>query len=194
MPSPVLGSLAIQAPTPTHTVHVSPQTCHNISLFKGPVCLRSKTRYLASYKSADLMKEYRKLDDSITMRLNRTAAQFRDLERTGSSGKGSVQDQACLHLWRELVGTSSKSSHLLIVNSTIIVRQLDSQNKNIGLLRWHLRHLDARKRKGFGKFERRSPSSAQAPGSSIRGRDEGKRLTICLSRYSGTLTSLCELA
>lgn len=39
MPSPVLGSLAIQAPAPTQTVHVSPQTCHNISLFKGPVGL-----------------------------------------------------------------------------------------------------------------------------------------------------------
>jgi hypothetical protein len=53
------------------------------------------------------MREYRKLDDSITMRLNRTTAQFRDLDRTGGvTGKGNVQDQACLHIWRELVGAS----------------------------------------------------------------------------------------
>ena len=50
------------------------------------------------------MKEYRKLDDSITMRLNRTIAQYRDIDRVGSAGKGTVEDQACLQVWRELVG------------------------------------------------------------------------------------------
>ena len=50
------------------------------------------------------MKEYRKLDDSIPMRLNRTIAQYRDMERTGSVGKGTIEDQACLQVWRELVG------------------------------------------------------------------------------------------
>ena len=50
------------------------------------------------------MKEYRKLDDSITMRLNRTVAQYRDMDRVGSAGKGTVEDQACLQVWRELVG------------------------------------------------------------------------------------------
>jgi len=34
MPPP-LGSLAIQAPVPTQTVHVTASTCDNISLFKG---------------------------------------------------------------------------------------------------------------------------------------------------------------
>lgn len=51
------------------------------------------------------MKEYRKLDDSITMRLNRTIAQYRDMDRIGSAGKGTVEDQACLQVWRELVGS-----------------------------------------------------------------------------------------
>ena len=50
------------------------------------------------------MKEYRKLDDSIPMRLNRTIAQYRDIDRTGSVGKGTIEDQACLQVWRELVG------------------------------------------------------------------------------------------
>jgi len=95
MPSPALGSLAVQAPTPTQTIHVSPQTCQNISLFK------------------DLMKEYRKLDDSITMRLNRTTAQFRDLDRAGTAGKGSVQDQACLYLWRELVENWTRRAKII---------------------------------------------------------------------------------
>lgn len=49
------------------------------------------------------MNQYRKLDDSITMRYNRATAQFRDLDRLGV-GKGSVQDQACTHLWKDLVG------------------------------------------------------------------------------------------
>lgn len=49
------------------------------------------------------MNQYRKLDDTIIVSLNRANAQFRDLERAGV-GKGSVQDQACAHLWKDLVG------------------------------------------------------------------------------------------
>ncbi|KAI6105592.1 hypothetical protein F5141DRAFT_1124778 [Pisolithus sp. B1] len=54
MPSPpLLGSLAVQAPSlAPQLVYVSPATCHNLSLFK------------------DLLREYRRLDDTITMRLN----------------------------------------------------------------------------------------------------------------------------
>ena len=53
----------------------------------------------------ELLKEYRKLDDTVTMRINRTTAQFRDRDRIGPSGKGSIQEQACSYLWQELVGT-----------------------------------------------------------------------------------------
>jgi hypothetical protein len=38
MPPPPLGSLAIQTPVPTQTIHVTASTCHNISLFKGTLC------------------------------------------------------------------------------------------------------------------------------------------------------------
>jgi len=55
----------------------------------------------------ELLKEYRKLDDAVTMRINRTTAQFRDRDRLGVTGKGSVQDQACAYLWQELVGKCS---------------------------------------------------------------------------------------
>jgi len=53
------------------------------------------------------MKEYRKLDDSINMRLNRNLAAFRDRDRLGSGGKSNatLQDEACAYFWRELVAT-----------------------------------------------------------------------------------------
>ncbi|CAE6524789.1 unnamed protein product [Rhizoctonia solani] len=83
---PELGSKAIHAPsTPPQLVRVSESLCQNLSQFK------------------DLMKEYRKLDDSVTMRMNRNLAQFRDIDRHRSSRSGSPQDEACLHFWKELV-------------------------------------------------------------------------------------------
>ncbi|KAJ7904506.1 caffeine-induced death protein 2-domain-containing protein [Mycena olivaceomarginata] len=88
MPSgPILGSLSLQSPSPaTQIVSVSRSTCSDISSFK------------------ELLREYRKLDDSINVRLNRESAMVRDQERNGrSTGKGSVQDQACANLWAELV-------------------------------------------------------------------------------------------
>ncbi len=63
--------------------------------------------------SVELLKEYRKLDDTVTMRINRTTAQFRDRDRMGASGKGSVQEQACSYLWQELVGTHGLLHHYL---------------------------------------------------------------------------------
>ncbi|CAE6406403.1 unnamed protein product [Rhizoctonia solani] len=85
---PELGSKAIHAPsTPPQLVRVSESLCQNLSQFK------------------DLMKEYRKLDDSVTMRMNRNLAQFRDIDRhrSGRSGSPQLQDEACLHFWKELV-------------------------------------------------------------------------------------------
>jgi len=93
---PALGSLAIQSHSQSsQLVHVSPATCHNLSLFK------------------ELLKEYRKLDDTVTMRINRTTAQFRDRDRMGPSGKGSVQEQACSYLWQELVENWKRRAELI---------------------------------------------------------------------------------
>jgi len=51
------------------------------------------------------MKEHRKLDDTVTMRMNRNLAQFRDRELQGpGSGVGGMQDEACTYFWKELVG------------------------------------------------------------------------------------------
>lgn len=53
------------------------------------------------------MKEYRKLDDSVTMRLNRNLAHFRDRDReSGSvSTAASSQNEACTYFWNQLVGS-----------------------------------------------------------------------------------------
>ncbi|KAH9965872.1 caffeine-induced death protein 2-domain-containing protein [Russula dissimulans] len=94
--TPVLGSLAVQSPSQSsQLVHVSPATCHNLSLFK------------------ELLKEYRKLDDAVTMRMNRTTAQFRDRDRLGATGKGSVQEQACAYLWQELVANWKRRAEIV---------------------------------------------------------------------------------
>ncbi|KAJ7700080.1 caffeine-induced death protein 2-domain-containing protein [Mycena rosella] len=98
MPSaPVLGSLSLQSPSPaTQIVSVSRSTCLEMSSFK------------------DLLREYRKLDDSITIRLNREAAMVRDQERiSGRPGRGSVQDQACSNLWQELVSNWNRRQRLI---------------------------------------------------------------------------------
>ncbi|KAJ7129690.1 caffeine-induced death protein 2-domain-containing protein [Mycena epipterygia] len=98
MPSaPVLGSLSLQSPSPTtQIVSVSRSTCLDISSFK------------------DLLREYRKLDDSIVIRLNRENAMVRDQERiSGRAGKGTVQDQACANLWQELVSNWKRRQQII---------------------------------------------------------------------------------
>ncbi|KAJ7095373.1 caffeine-induced death protein 2-domain-containing protein [Mycena belliarum] len=94
---PVLGSISLQSPSPaTRTVSVSRSTCLELGSFK------------------DLLREYRKLDDSITIRLNRESAMVRDQERiSGRPGKGSAQDQACANLWRELASNWSRRKQLI---------------------------------------------------------------------------------
>ncbi|KAK0453619.1 caffeine-induced death protein 2-domain-containing protein [Armillaria borealis] len=93
-----LGSLGIQAPVLNpQIVHVSATTCNDMSLFK------------------DLLREYRKLDDTVTMRLNRANAVMRDRarEQSGRSGQGTIQDQACSYLWQELMANWSRRTQLV---------------------------------------------------------------------------------
>lgn len=64
----------------------------------------------------DIMKEYRRLDDTITMRLNRNNAQWRDKDRmAGAAGIPSsvASDAACESFWQELVGALSGVLRLL---------------------------------------------------------------------------------
>jgi hypothetical protein len=67
---------------------------------------------ICSLSEIDILREYRRLDDTITMRLNRANATVRDRQREHESGaQGNVQNQACGYLWRELVGEG-----LILVN------------------------------------------------------------------------------
>ena len=80
-----------------HQRHVITLLCSKASLY-SPVFVRGGS------SPEDLLREYRRLDDTITMRLNRTNAQFRDRDRQHAGGKGSIQDQACVYVWLELLG------------------------------------------------------------------------------------------
>ncbi|KIL70072.1 hypothetical protein M378DRAFT_67266 [Amanita muscaria Koide BX008] len=117
MPSkqPQLGSLAVQAPSLTpQIVHVSPSTCHDLTLFK------------------ELLKEYRKLDDTIVMRLNRANATMRDRERTGDRKlTGHVQDEACAYLWRELVANWERRTQLVGYCIGVVDQSIDEKQKGI---------------------------------------------------------------
>jgi len=111
---PLLGSLAIQAPSSPQTIHVSPSTCHNLSVFK------------------DILKEYRRLDDTIIMRLNRANATVRDQERIRRGGRaGTVQDQACESLWRELVGNWKRRTELLEYCTTVVDQALIEKRRTL---------------------------------------------------------------
>ncbi|KAJ7771349.1 caffeine-induced death protein 2-domain-containing protein [Mycena maculata] len=115
MPSgsgPVLGSLSLQSPSPTtQIVSVSRSTCLDIGSFK------------------DLLREYRKLDDSITMRLNRENAMVRDQERSGRPGKGSVQDQACANLWQELVSNWNRRKQIISYCVDVVDQSKEEKQK-----------------------------------------------------------------
>ncbi|KXN86261.1 Coiled-coil domain-containing protein 58 [Leucoagaricus sp. SymC.cos] len=98
-----LGSLALQGPSPnSQTVHVSPSTCQDLSLFK------------------DILREYRRLDDTIAMRLNRANATMRDQQREHNSSGESVQNQACAYLWRELVENWKRRTQLVEYCSAVV--------------------------------------------------------------------------
>ncbi|EJD48372.1 hypothetical protein AURDEDRAFT_85664 [Auricularia subglabra TFB-10046 SS5] len=72
--------------SPPAVARLSPDICSQLSVFK------------------ELMREYRKIDDTITMRLNRTTAQFRERERTGDGyGSSTLSDDACAFFWTHLV-------------------------------------------------------------------------------------------
>ncbi|KAJ8086582.1 hypothetical protein PM082_005405 [Marasmius tenuissimus] len=65
-----------------------------------------------THLSPELLREYRKLDDTINMRLNRASAAFRDQERE-RPGKTTVQDQACARIWQELVANWKRRQQLV---------------------------------------------------------------------------------
>ncbi|KAG7096983.1 hypothetical protein E1B28_004378 [Marasmius oreades] len=110
---PVLGSLAVQGPTLTpQIVHVSKSTCSDLSLFK------------------ELLREYRMLDDTINMRLNRAGAAIRDQERE-RPGKTTVQDQACGRIWQELTANWKRRQQLIEYCASVIDETVNEKQEII---------------------------------------------------------------
>jgi len=101
-------------------IHVDEATCHNLSTFKGArrshgrsrVHISTLTSLHAMFIASELMKEYRKLDDTVTMRMNRTLAQFRDRDRHGWSAS-SPQEESCAYFWAELVANWRKRAEII---------------------------------------------------------------------------------
>ncbi|KAJ3563848.1 hypothetical protein NP233_g8676 [Leucocoprinus birnbaumii] len=110
---PPLGSLALQGPSPhLQTVHVSPSTCYDLSLFK------------------EILREYRRLDDTITMRLNRANATMRDQQREHDTSSGeNIQSQACAYLWRELVENWKRRTQLVQYCTDVVDRSLTEKRE-----------------------------------------------------------------
>ncbi|KAG8764141.1 hypothetical protein FRC12_008251 [Ceratobasidium sp. 428] len=74
------------------------------------------------------MKEYRKLDDSVTMRMNRNLAQFRDRDRL-SSRRTAPQDDACLHFWRELVANWVNRTEIVNYCVAVVDKSMDAKRE-----------------------------------------------------------------
>ena len=71
------------------------------------------------------------------MRLNRSNAQFRDRDREGTGGKGSIQDRACAYVWKELLGKLLEfvsPSQGVVELTCDRDRELEAENGNCGLL------------------------------------------------------------
>ncbi|RSH83857.1 hypothetical protein EHS25_005472 [Saitozyma podzolica] len=100
MPAPPFGTASAYSDSfpapPPKQVTISAETCFNLSVFK------------------DMVRQYRKLDDQVIIRLNRAAAQLRDQSRlagpsswsSSSSASTPAMDGAegmCAKMWHEMM-------------------------------------------------------------------------------------------
>ncbi|KAK4689833.1 hypothetical protein P7C73_g296, partial [Tremellales sp. Uapishka_1] len=91
MPSPPFGTASAYTDSfpypPPSTITISSETCYNLAM----------------------IKQYRKLDDQVIIRLNRAQAQLRDQSRiakTSSDGNAAM----CLTIWNEIMCQSRSPS------------------------------------------------------------------------------------
>ncbi|PAV21296.1 caffeine-induced death [Pyrrhoderma noxium] len=111
---PALGSAAVfTPPSDLKTVHVDQSTCFNLSVFK------------------ELMREYRKVDDNVTMRLNRTVAQFRDRDRqsTSNSSSKSPDEEACAFFWKDLVSNWKRRTEIAEYCVDVMDRSMEKKRQ-----------------------------------------------------------------
>ncbi|CDZ98721.1 Annexin [Phaffia rhodozyma] len=100
--TPAIGSQAIYYPPPPSNLPVTPSTCLDISLFK------------------QVIKEWRKADDSIIIRLNRSSARSRDESRSSSSSSGLSSDAGCAAAFADMVSTWSNRATILDYCTSVV--------------------------------------------------------------------------
>lgn len=111
-------------------LEVTAETCYQLSLFKGESSVRIPRIYAHPVISSAIMNEYRRFDDmsqfsfsvrsahdlakplfarTVIVRLNRASAARRDENRSRGLPPTRGQDEACLKVWREMIGMSVSS-------------------------------------------------------------------------------------
>ncbi|KAL0240324.1 hypothetical protein I308_106574 [Cryptococcus tetragattii IND107] len=114
MPAPPFGTASaytdsFPAPPPKQ-VTVTAETCFNLGVFR------------------DIVRQYRKLDDQIIIRLNRAQAELRDRARTSNEGSwisGGVKSMEgaegmCVKMWSEMMaGWAHRQTLLTFCSQTV---------------------------------------------------------------------------
>ncbi|PVF96350.1 hypothetical protein CPB86DRAFT_762381 [Serendipita vermifera] len=123
--SPVLGTAALQNPATTR-LNITASTCSQLSIFK------------------DVMREYRKLDDSIVIRMNRNNALFQDSARNrpsprsrpanpsnSGSNEGNNETEACLYFWKQLVANWKSRTEIIDYCAQVVDSQLHEKENTL---------------------------------------------------------------
>ncbi|CCA66543.1 hypothetical protein PIIN_00227 [Serendipita indica DSM 11827] len=140
--TPVLGTAALQNPA-TQRLNITKSTCTDFSVFK------------------DVMREYRRLDDTITMRMNRNGALFRDSARTSGSrtsasssyATSNDDSEACLYFWKQLVANWKARSEIIDYCVEVLDTRLEEKERSLNSL------VDQARARGAGPnlFEPKMP-------------------------------------
>ncbi|OCF58909.1 hypothetical protein L486_03402 [Kwoniella mangroviensis CBS 10435] len=130
MPAPPFGTASAYTDSfpssPPRQVTVTAETCFNLSVFR------------------DIVRQYRKLDDQIIIRLNRAQAQLRDQDRLGS-GSGvehmNGSEGMCAKIWTEIMAGWAHRQTLLTYCSTTVKDSVSSkiqvdQDPKVNTPRW----------------------------------------------------------
>ncbi|WVQ84163.1 hypothetical protein IAT38_006310 [Cryptococcus sp. DSM 104549] len=112
---------------PPKQVTVTPDTCFNLSVFR------------------DIVRQYRKLDDQIIIRLNRASAELRDLDRTRSSSSSSWRgskplessEGMCVRMWGEMMaGWAHRQTLLTFCSETVQASVANKRDDPASAHRW----------------------------------------------------------
>ncbi|WWC86990.1 uncharacterized protein L201_001871 [Kwoniella dendrophila CBS 6074] len=130
MPAPPFGTASAYTDSfpspPPKQVTVTAETCFNLSVFR------------------DIVRQYRKLDDQIIIRLNRAQAQLRDQDRLQlqpNSDHMSGSEGMCAKIWQEMMSGWSHRQTLLTYCTQTVQDSVENkikvdQDPNVNTPRW----------------------------------------------------------